>query len=89
MTKYSCQKTASQKKLVSETSANAITELKGRFINLGLESLVARGDGALLVIAHNVSAAFACTSGGFWIGTNISRSDNHMLINWKRQVIKC
>ena len=34
--------------------------------NLGLESLVAKADGAFRVIAHNVSAALALTSGGFW-----------------------
>lgn len=32
---------------------------------------MARGDGAFLVIEHNVSAALACTSGGFWRRQNI------------------
>lgn len=33
-------------------------------MNLELESLEASGDGAVRVIAHKVSAALACTSGG-------------------------
>lgn len=44
--------------------------------NPGLESLVARGDGMFLVIAHNVSAALACTSGGFWMTKKIVFSDS-------------
>lgn len=32
----------------------------------GLDNFVAKGDGAFLVIAQRVSAAFACTSGELW-----------------------
>lgn len=48
-----------------------IEDIQVRLTDLGLDSLVARGDGAFLVIEHNVSAALACTSGVLWRKQNI------------------
>ena len=72
MTKYPCHKTAFAQNI---KTTNKLKHKQGHVdlvakiqnpTNLGLESLVAKADGAFLVIAHNVSAALALTSGGFW-----------------------
>ncbi|KAJ0941337.1 hypothetical protein HanRHA438_Chr02g0093431 [Helianthus annuus] len=74
VTKYPCNKTGYRKKnyivKIYRTKKKKKKKKIKRLIlktqkDLELESLEARGDGALRVIVHNVSAALACTSEGF------------------------